>query len=289
MIANREFERELKRPEFWALVKLVSQLLKYSTRKTKRTPSAIKVYTEHDIATALRARNLNVNALERDIRRVAEYSRVRAEMLHKIEPQLMNREEAAEEFTRLCAEVQPPATYGDWANSPLVSHNKQKAEKKHAAFLASMVNLIVYRELRTDQFDHSPRSPLTFTRDGKPLRTLFRWMDGAYPNINQPIAAWEVKEYYGTKTFGSRVADGVYETALDGYELNELRAEGIDVKHYLFVDDRFTWWDLGKSYLCRIVDMLHSGLLDGAFFGREVLSEWPQVVRSWTDTQLPAE
>jgi hypothetical protein len=114
-----------------------------------------------------------------------------------------------------------------------------------------------------------------------PLRTLFRWMDGAYPELNHPVATWEIKEYYGTTTFGSRVADGVYETALDGYELNDLRDVAVDVRHYLLLDDRFTWWDCGKSYLCRIMDMLHAGLLDGAFFGREAVKEWPAVVRSW--------
>ena len=114
-----------------------------------------------------------------------------------------------------------------------------------------------------------------------PLRTLFRRMDGAYPDVNHPRAAWEVKEYYGTTTFGSRVADGVYETALDGYELNDLRDASVEVEHYLFLDDRWTWWDQGKSYLCRIVDMLHSGLLDGAFFGREAVVEWPDVVAGW--------
>jgi len=92
---------------------------------------------------------------------------------------------------------------------------------------------------------------------------------------------WEIKEYYGTKTFGSRVADGVYETALDGYELNDLRSVGVEVEHYLFLDDYFTWWECGRSYLCRIVDMLHADLLDGAFFGSELVDEWPRIVRSW--------
>ena len=32
------------------------------------------------------------------------------------------------------------------------------------------------------------------------------------------MALWEIKEYYYTTTFGSRVADGVYETLLDGLE-----------------------------------------------------------------------
>ena len=41
---------------------------------------------------------------------------------------------------------------------------------------------------------------------------------------------------------GSRVADGVYVSLLDGMEVEELReSEGIEVKHYLMVDSHFTW------------------------------------------------
>ena len=40
-------------------------------------------------------------------------------------------------------------------------------------------------------------------------------------------ARWEIKEYYGTTTLGSRVADGVYETMLDGLELRELQRKNI--------------------------------------------------------------
>jgi len=29
--------------------------------------------------------------------------------------------------------------------------------------------------------------------------------------------------------------------------------------------------------------MLHMGYLDEALFGREVLTEWPRIVRSWLD------
>ena len=49
-------------------------------------------------------------------------------------------------------------------------------------------------------------------------------------------------------------------------------SESITVKHYLFVDSHFTWWACGKSYLCRIVDMLHMGYVDEVLFGREVLA-----------------
>lgn len=197
----------------------------------------------------------------------------------------MNRDDAAALFEEVRARVDPP--------DHLLTMNKQKGEKRHYAYLAGIVNMLTHETLVDRHgravFDSNPRTPLTFARDGMPLRTLFRWMDGAYPDANQPHAAWEVKEYYGTTTFGSRVADGVYETALDGYELNDLRSAGVEVEHYLFLDDRFTWWECGRSYLCRIVDMLHSGLLDGAFFGREVVREWPPIVASWPAPPLPAE
>jgi hypothetical protein len=273
-----EFRRQS--PDFWALIKLVSQELGYSERGTGR----IMRYDASMVAAVLRKRGLDPRGHDERIERAAAYATARADLLETVvAPHLMNREEAASLFEEIRARVDPPAY--------LLTMNKQKKEKRHHAYLACLVNMLAYETLvarfGVATFDHNPRVPLTFARDGMPLRTLFRWMDGAYPNANHPVAAWEVKEYYGTTTFGSRVADGVYETALDGYELNDLRAEGVEVEHYLFLDDRFTWWDCGRSYLCRIVDMLHVGLLDGAYFGREVVEEWPAVVATWPE--LPAQ
>lgn len=275
-------------PEFWALVKLVSQLLGYSERANRKSgkPSRPKRYSVDDVVASLRTRGFDPIAAGDTIDGVAAYSDARARLLEEVvEPNLMNREQAAELFEELRACVDPPEF--------LLSMNKQSGEKRHHAYLACIVNMLTHealmRRFGRAPFNPNPRGPLTFARDDMPLRTLFRWMDGAYPDVNHPHAAWEIKEYYGTKTFGSRVADGVYETALDGYELNDLRAAGVEVKHYLFLDDRFTWWDCGKSYLCRIVDMLHTDLLDGAFFGCEVVSEWPAVVSGWPEPPSPGE
>jgi hypothetical protein len=133
-------------------------------------------------------------------------------------------------------------------------------------------------------FDADPHSLTTVTRGNQPLRTLARRLDGAFPSIVNPIAVWEIKEYYYTTTFGSRVADGVYETLLDGMEIEELQeSEKITVKHYLFADSHFTWWACGKSYLCRIIDMLHMGYVDEVLFGREVVSELPRIVKEWIE------
>ena len=111
---------------------------------------------------------------------------------------------------------------------------------------------------------------------------LARRVDGAFPSAVNPIAVWEIKEYYYTTTFGSRVADGVYETLLDGMELAELREQDdIRVLHYLFVDVHYTWWECGRSYLCRIVDTLHMGYVDEVLFGYEVVERLPGIVKEW--------
>jgi hypothetical protein len=64
-------------------------------------------------------------------------------------------------------------------------------------------------------------------------------------------------------------------------EIAELQEHlGRRLYHYLMVDDRYTWWEMGRSYLCRIVDIIHMGLIDDALFGREVLTPWPSIVMS---------
>ena len=77
------------------------------------------------------------------------------------------------------------------------------------------------------------------------------------------------------------MADGVYETQLDGFEFKELfDRTGYKVYHVLFVDAYRTWWTQGKSYLCRLVDAMNSGVVDEVIVGREVLTRWPELLRS---------
>jgi hypothetical protein len=47
------------------------------------------------------------------------------------------------------------------------------------------------------------------------------------------------------------------------------------------VDAYFTWWVKGRSYLCRIIDMLHMGYVDEVLFGREVITRLPAIARGW--------
>ena len=108
-----------------------------------------------------------------------------------------------------------------------------------------------------------------------PLRTLARRVDGALPSVVNPISIWEIKNYLHDY-LGGRVADGVYETLLDGHELHELEeAANRKVNHILFIDGHFTWWKCGRPYLCRIIDILHMGYLDEVIIGREVIDRLP--------------
>ena len=206
---------------------------------------------------------------------VLTYLNYRAEILEKtIEPLLMDRGQAEEAFKNLTK------GYEAKCNLPF---NKQKGEKRHLNYLTCIVNVLTEKHLKKS-FNDSPRSFCVITDNkGRLVKILSRWMDGVYPDVVNPKAVWETKEYYGTTTFGSRVADGVYETQLDGYEIKE--AEKMSrrrIEHYLFVDDRFTWGVKGKSYLCRLIDMTHMGLVDEVIFGKEVLRRWPQIVKTWT-------
>jgi hypothetical protein len=47
------------------------------------------------------------------------------------------------------------------------------------------------------------------------------------------------------------------------------------------VDAHYTWWVKGRSYLCRIIDMLHMGYVDEVLFGREIVDQLPRIVKEW--------
>ena len=267
-------KRFLGRPmRFWAHAKFLSEQIGYSKRGTGclrkyDIREARKVLMDADIFTS--GRQVSDDGLIAD---VIEYLNWRSDILNeKIAPLFMCREKAAEEFKTVQLRTQP--------TKPLPM-NKQKGDNRHPAYLASLVGMIAESVLGPSGFIDDARRLSVITRDNVLEGVFSRRFDGAIPDTKNPRAVWEIKEYYGTTTFGSRVADGVYETLLDGYEIESARRElGVDIAHYLFIDDKFTWWDCGRSYLCRMIDMLHTGHVDQIFFGREVLTEWEQTLRT---------
>lgn len=235
MKANPRFLSQPK--EFWANVRTISQEIGY----TERGADSIKTPTIKAIRTGFGKLGLNTAHIADSDGIYTEFGQVlfdyfafRAAILNdEVRGHLMRKEDASSEFTGLKLRLDPQC--------PLPM-NKQKGEKRNYAFLTGMVNMLIEANIGGAPCDYDPRSLTTITHDAMPLRTLSRRVDGAFPTVVNPIAIWEIKEYYHTTTFGSRVADGVYETLLDGMELEELEtAAQRKVQHVLFVDDYFTW------------------------------------------------
>ncbi|MFZ5593954.1 MAG: DUF7687 domain-containing protein [Pseudomonadota bacterium] len=269
--------------EFWANVRTISQEVGYTKRGNKRkgVPSSIKIPTLKDVRQKFKKLNLSTESIAGDNGILTDFGKIlfdyfefRAEVLNNtVQGHFMRKDTVEIEFNRLKEQRK-------W-KCPLPM-NKQKGAKKNHAFLTGMINMLIEANIGDAPCDYDPRSLTTMTHDAMPLRTLSRRVDGAFPSVVNPVAIWEIKEYYYTTTFGSRVADGVYETLLDGMELEELEAAvQRKVQHILFIDDYFTWWECGRSYLCRMIDMLHMGYVDEVVFGREVLTRLPELALEW--------
>ena len=264
---------------FWANVRSISESAGYTARDIHQ----IKVHSITDMAAAMRKRGLDPSHIAAArtgptelAHRLHAYFEFRANLLNTyVEPRLMDAERAANVFQGLCDDLQPQCP---------IPMNKQKGDKRAPAFLTGIVNMLIEANARGMSCNYDPRVLTTFTKNGQPLRTLARRVDGCFPSTVNPLAVWEIKEYYYTTTFGSRVADCIYETLLDGLELEELREhEGVDVQHLLMLDAHYTWWECGRSYLCRIVDLLHMGYVDEVLFGYEVVERLPSIVRAWVN------
>jgi hypothetical protein len=275
MKANELFLNQPK--PFWANVRSISQRLGYTLRGTGQ----IKVPTLEEMRLTMLGLGLSTTHIIDNLGQPTEFGRTlsayfefRADLLNNYaRVRLMDVARARETFERLKEKLCPTC--------PLPI-NKQKGEKKAAAYFTGIINMLIEANAEGLPCNYDPHELTSVTLDGAPLRTLARRVDGAFTSTVNPIAVWEIKEYYYTTTFGSRVADGVYETLLDGMELEELREhEQIEVKHYLMVDDYNTWWNMGRSYLCRIIDMLHMGYIDEALFGYEVVERLPGIVKEW--------
>lgn len=264
-------------PSFWAHVRTISQEIGYTDRKTKniRIPTLLEVKTKFKKLDLSTEHLCDANEKLTDFgQKLFDYFEYRAFLLDNVvKNNLMDKVQAKHLFDKL------RQTHTITCPLPM---NKQTAEKKDYAFFTCIINILIEHQLNGLVCDYDPRSLTTVTKNRQPLRTLSRRVDGTFPSVVNPIAMWEIKEYYYTKTFGSRVADGVYETLLDGMEINELEQIGQQrIHHILFIDDKFTWWDCGRSYLCRIIDMLNMGYVDEVIVGKEVIERVPKMVKEW--------
>ncbi len=262
--------------ELWAFVRFISESLGYTDRRR----GVVNAYSIEDIQELCEVTGFNASF--EMINAASDYSFMRADLLNNyVSRQLMDAREASAEF----ADLEQVHRINQYACK--LPMNKQKGEMRQVAYFTALINIIAERTIReitnTDDigFDDDPRSLTYFVDDNNHIiGASSRRFDGAYPGTINPLLVWEIKEYYYNKSFGSRIADGVYETQLDGFEFKDLyERTGIDVYHVLFIDAYDTWWNLGKSYLCRLVDAVNSGVVDEVIVGREIFTRWPELLR----------
>lgn len=283
MKANDRFKN--LNDDFWGNVQFISDRLGYSDKKSRELLS----YSKKMICNLFKNNNLEIS--DEMLERVMEYLEYRKNVLtNKVEPYLMNIDESKEKFNLKKEE------YGGEKFQAPQPMNKQRGKKKDYNYFTCAINLLtehtinVFNEKNSSNVicDYDPRHLTYLTKEDKTIKSTYsRRFDGAIPSVLNPSAIWEIKEYYYTTTFGSRIADGVYETRLDGYELRD--TDGEKPIHYFMVDGYSTWWKQGKPYLCRIIDSLNRGLVDEVLFGKEIYDIWPQRVEQACQAILSRE
>lgn len=263
---------------FWAMVKYISETLGY----TIRGQGVVRTYSTDEIDCLAFQNKITVDY--DTILTAKSYFDKRADLLNEfVRYNLMTADTAKEAFLHLY-----PLHQNNHFQCKLPM-NKQKGAMKQVAFFTSIINILAEDTIRHSSiyngslgFNDDPRGLVyIFDNENRIIGASSRRFDGAYPNIINPQIVWEIKEYYYATTFGSRVADGVYETQLDGYEFRDISyRSGRPITHVFFLDAYKTWWIDGKSYLCRIIDILNSGLVDEVIVGKEVFTRWPELLSS---------
>ena len=265
MKAFEQFQREDK--SFWFFIRFISEKLGYSNRGA----NLVRSYSSKEIEHLCRKENISFTPDQ--LSQAVKYCEMRASLLNDIvEPNLMDVETARPIFESMYS----PDKY-----TFTLPMNKQSGKKKRVNYFAAIITMLAEDVLGSNRaFDPNPHGLVYMLSNQRIVGASSRRFDGAFPSVYTPKMVWEIKEYYYTKTFGSRIADGVYETLLDGYEFNEIENRtGTHVKHVMLIDSHYTFWVKGKSYLCRFVDALNMGLIDELIIGKEVLTRWPEILR----------
>lgn len=125
---------------------------------------------------------------------LVQYFEHRAEVINNVvRPKLMDADEARVFTLKYITGSTPPVQYP----------TKKNGEKAGPSYYAGIINMPIEEGLSGKQCNYNPMELTAFTEGGFPIRSLSRRVDGSFPNVVNPIALWEIKEYYYTTTFGS--------------------------------------------------------------------------------------
>lgn len=167
-------------------------------------------------------------------------------------------------------------------NSIAVKQVKTKNQDHHQSSAAMVATVSAIANRVCDEIgiktNTAPQARCVWLHE-KGLHVTARNMDGTLPMLANPAIIWEIKEYWGQTSGGSKMSDAVYECNLVGRELREFEERsGISVAHVVFVDGKIQW-TARKSDLKRFLDLMNQGLIDYVFVGKEVETSWEPTLR----------
>ncbi len=110
------------------------------------------------------------------------------------------------------------------------------------------------------------------------LHVSARNLDGAIPGIKDPFIVWEIKEYWGKTSGGSKMSDAVYECHLVGREIRDYEKKiNQKIHHIVFLDGR-DQWHARVSDASRFIDLESQGLIDHLVIGKMVEDQWQRIL-----------
>lgn len=254
---------------FWHVVRMLAdQVPARSNHAEKMLPSDIVSVLKNASSSAADGLKGYLEGRPQDLERLSRYWTKRREVSEYLLSLMRSEEEAK-------------ADYASISDRALQSYGVQiDGYHRSSKVLVATVDAVLDEECGSAgvQVNKNPQSRAAIMSD-KHIWVSPRRLDGAIPALLNPVALWEIKEYWGVTKGGSKMSDAIYELQLVGIELRMFEDEvGVHVNHYAILDGKFQW-GARKSDLRRAVDLLYSGLLDELIVGREVLTEWPRVVR----------
>jgi hypothetical protein len=213
---------------------------------------------------------------------LTSYLHVRPDMIAPLAEYTQFRAEAATELLSLArTEDEALADFRELSTETVARYGTQSADHHQSSRVMVATVEVLTRAICLEQgldVNVNPKNRAAVV-SGNHIWVSPRRLDGAMPSLFNPVGLWEIKEYWGGTKGGSKMSDAIYECQLVGQELRTFEDRyGPRIRHYAIIDGANQWSYRGSD-LRRAVDLLCAGLLDELLVGKEVLTEWPRIVR----------
>lgn len=163
----------------------------------------------------------------------------------------------------------------EWNTTKTKSKDHHQSSKTLIATVGSIAQKVCQKFNET--LEDNPQRRCIWCIDNH-LHVTARNLDGAIPALRDPYIVWEIKEYWGKTSGGSKMSDAVYECQLVGREIREFELKSKHkVSHIVFLDGK-EQWNTRKSDLARFIDLHNQGLIDFLFIGAAIETQWEDVL-----------